>query len=134
MLYMLFATQMPPPGHVERIIFVHPGNAQEVQQFAAQLIGAKPAVPYQIANLLQQPRPTQPSIYCRQIKPLPLSAGGGAGMGAVNEQPLDFGPRGIPSDLRGVRPTDAPPQHQVTPSALGDRYGSVPPELLGELV
>jgi hypothetical protein len=133
MLYMLFATQMPPPGHVERVIFVHPGNAQEVQAFAAQLIGVKPTVPYQIANLLQQPRPAQPSIYCRQIKPMPLTAGGGIGMSGAGDQGPNFGPRDIPGDLRGVRP-DTPDQHQVVPSALGDRYGSVPPDLLGELI
>lgn len=131
MLYMLFATQMPPPGHIERVVFVHPGSSQEVHAFAAQLIGQNPAVPYQISNLLQQPRPTQPSIFCRQLKPLPLSTGG-AGMGGAGDIP-GFGPRDIPSDLRPVR-LDTNDQHQVVPSGLGDRYGSVPPELLGEFV
>jgi len=133
MLYMLFATQMPPPGHIERVIFVHPGSQQEVMQFAAQLIGQKPVVPYQISNLLNQPRPTQPSIFCRQIKPLPLAVSGTSGMGGAGDQPMEFGPRGIPGDLRGVRP-DTQDHHQVVPSGLGDRYGSVPPELLGEFV
>jgi hypothetical protein len=133
MLYMLFSTQMPPPGHVERIIFVHPGNTQEVQAFAAQLIGAKPAVPYQLANLLQQPRPTQPSIYCRQIKPIAVGTGAGAGMGGAGDLGPSLGPRDLPSDLRGVRP-DTQVQHQVVPSPLGDRYNAVPPDLLGEFV
>ena len=133
MLYMLFATQMPPPGHVERIIFVHPGNAQEVQQYAAQLIGVKPAVQYQLANLLQQPRPTQPAIYCRQIKPITVGTGASSGMGETIGQGPSMGPRDLPSDLRGVRP-DTQVQHQVAPSPLGDRYNSVPPDLLGEFV
>jgi hypothetical protein len=129
MIYMLFATQTPPPGHIERIIFVHPGSAQEVHQFAAQLLGAKPVVPYQIANILNQPRPAQPLIYCRQIRPIPLQAPMAGGMG---EGP-SIGPRDIPGDLRAIRP-DTQDQHQVVPSGLGDRYGSVPPDLLGEFV
>lgn len=131
MIYMLFATQTPPPGHVERIVFLHPGNNQEVMQFAAQLIGVKPIVPYQIANLLNQPRPTQPSVYCRQIKPIPAVQTGGAG---ASDQPSGFGPKEIPSDLRAVRPGDQQQEHAVTPSGLGDRYGALPSELLGEFM
>jgi hypothetical protein len=67
MLYMLFATQMPPPGHIERVIFVHPGSQQEVMQFAAQLIGQKPVVPYQISNPRSRRSSAARSSHCRWL-------------------------------------------------------------------
>jgi hypothetical protein len=123
MIYMLFATQTPPPGHLERVVFIHPGNAQQVQQYAQQLMGKEPKVPYQLASLAR----SQPGIYCRQVRPMALPAG--ASQGIADGQQL--GAPDMPTDLRPARPTDEL-QHQVAPSPLGPGYGQIPSSLAGE--
>lgn len=128
MIYIVYTTHVVPQGHVERVIFHHPGDAQQVMQFAQQLVGPRPAVPYQVAGLLNQ-RPPQPTIYCRQIRPIQIRQEGVAmpgvestGMGAS-----------IPSELRPTRfDVQSPEAHQVVPSPLGDKYHRIPSDLIGE--
>ena len=123
MLYILFATQQPPPGHIERIVFLCPGNAQAVMQYAQQLMGKQAVVPYKVSSLLQQPQAQNPIIFCRQIR--------AAQTARLPGTDPTFNEPKVPSELTPTRPDDQS-AFNVQQSALGDKYGTIPGELMGE--
>ncbi len=123
MYYILFATQEPPAGHIDRIVFSCPGNAQTVMAYAQQLTGGNAVVPYKVSSLLKQPPSPKPVIFCRQMKTaqntqLPANDPG-------------FREQKVPSELTPTNPNDQT-EFGVQQSALGDKYGTIPGELLGE--
>jgi hypothetical protein len=121
--YLVYATAPTIPGTLERAVFFHPGNAQEVMAFAQRIIGPNRRVPYQVEALNQQLK--QPAPICIQMKfAAPAradSSGGGPNMGGAD----------IPSELIPIRPGEEPVP-QVTQSNLGDKYAQVPDDIRGE--
>jgi len=123
-LYLIYATAEAPPGSLERGVFFHPGNAQEVMAFAQRIIGPNQKVPYQVANLSSQ-RYQQPTPVCVQMK---FASGARVASGGTGPT---LGGADIPSELIPVRPGQEPVP-QITQSGLGDKYAAVPDDIRGE--